>query len=155
MNLLHFYATYVYVEHYDNMEQRYTGRLLGVNLRDLLIFVTPTGYSDLLTLSTLLLLERTELQHIEQLPMFLQLRTAIGGTGEKQVCDGPDVVQTKDLRDKTGDLKVSELKVSHDLRGNIYVLEVHTNTFFSSSSGLTALEKDTILLFCSQGFMGM
>ena len=54
---------------------------MGVNLRDLLIFVAPSddlarGYSGLLTLSTLPLLELTELQHIERLRMFLQLRTA-------------------------------------------------------------------------------
>ena len=86
--------------------------------------------------------------------MFLQLGTAIGWTGEKQACDGPDVAQTKNLRDKTGDL-VSDLKISSDLRGNIYALEVHTNTFFSKNSGLTVLEKDTTLLFCSRGFTGI
>ena len=86
--------------------------------------------------------------------MFLQLRTAIGGTGEKQACDGPDVAQTKDLRDKAGDL-VSDLKISSDLRGNIYALKVHTNNFFSNNSGLTVLEKDTTLLFCYWGFTGM
>ena len=53
-----------------------------------------TGYTGLLTLSTLLLLERTKLKDIEQLRMFLQLRTAMGGTGEKQACYGPDVAQT-------------------------------------------------------------
>ena len=58
--------------------------------------------------------------------MFLQLPTAIGETGEKQACDGPDVAQTKDLRDKTGDL-VSDLKISSDLKEDIYTLEVHTN----------------------------
>ena len=73
---------------------------MGVNLRDLLIFVTLsdeliTGYSTFLTLSTLLLLELTELQRIERLRMFLQLRTAIGGAGEEQVYDGPDVTQTE------------------------------------------------------------
>ena len=102
-----------------------------MNLRDLLIFVTlsdelTTGYSGFLTLSTLLLLERTELQCVERLRVFLQLRTAIGGTGEKQARDGPDVAQTKDLRDKTGDL-VSDLKISSDLKKDIYTLEVHTN----------------------------
>ena len=45
--------------------------------------------------------------------MFLQLRIAIGGTGDERACDGPDVVQTKDLRDKTGDL-ISDLKISSD-----------------------------------------
>ena len=74
---------------------------MGVNLRDLLIFVTlsdelATGYSVSLALSTLLL-ERTELQRVERSRMFLQLPTAIGGTGEKQACNGPDVAQTKDL----------------------------------------------------------
>ena len=130
-----------------------------MNLRDLLIFVTlsdelTTGYSGLLTLSTLLLLERTELQCVEQLRVFLQLRTAIGGTGEKQARDGPDVAQTKDLRDKTGDL-VSDLKIPSDLKGKKYALEVHTNTFFSKSSGLPVLEKDATLLFCARGFKGM
>ena len=32
------------------------------------------------------------------------------------------------------------------IRGNIYALELNTNTFFSKSSGLTVLEKDTNLL---------
>ena len=54
--------------------------------------------------------------------MFLQLPTAIGETGEKQACDGPDVAQTKDLRDKTGDL-VSDLKISSDLKKDIYTLQ--------------------------------
>ena len=85
--------------------------------------------------------------------MFLQLRTTIGGTGEKQACEGKDVAQTKDLGDKTGDL-VSDLKISSDLRGNIYTLEVHTNTFVSNSSRLTVLEKDTTL-FRSRSFTGM
>ena len=130
-----------------------------MNLRDLLIFVTlsdelTTGYSGFLTLSTLLLLERTELQCVERLRVFLQLRTAIGGTGEKQARDGPDVAQTKDLRDKTGDL-VSDLKIPSDLKGKKYALEVHTNTFFSKSSGLPVLEKDATLLFCARGFKGM
>ena len=84
----------------------------------------------------------------------LQLRTAIGGTGEKQARDGPDVTQTKDLRDKTGDL-VSDLKIPSDLKGKKYALEVHTNTFFSKSSGLPVLEKDATLLFCARGFKGM
>ena len=75
---------------------------MGVNLRDLLIFVTLsdeliTGYSGFLTLSALLLLELTELQRIERLRMFLQLRTAIGVTGEEQVYDGPDVTQTEKI----------------------------------------------------------
>ena len=130
-----------------------------MNLRDLLIFVTlsdelTTGYSGFLTLSTLLLLERTELQCVERLRVFLQLRTAIGGTGEKQARDGPDVAQTKDLRDKTGDL-VSDLKIPSGLKGKKYALEVHTNTFFSKSSGLPVLEKDATLLFCARGFKGM
>ena len=130
-----------------------------MNLGDLLIFATlsdelATEYTGLLTLTTLLLLERTELQRIERLLMFLQLHTTIGRTGEKLASDGPDVAQTKDLRDKTGDL-VSDLKISSDLRGNIYALEVHTNTFFSNNSGLTALEKDTPLLFYSRGFTDM
>ena len=85
--------------------------------------------------------------------MFLQLRTAIGGTIEKQAWDGPNVAKTKDLHDKTGDL-VSDLKISFDLRRNIYALEVQTNTFFSNKSELTVLEKDTTLLFCFQGFLG-
>ena len=42
------------------------------------------GYTGLLTLSTLLLFERTELQCIEQLQMLLQLCAAIGETGEKR-----------------------------------------------------------------------
>ena len=75
---------------------------MGVNLRDLLIFVTLsdeliTEYSGFLTLSALLLLELTELQRIERLRMFLQLRTAIGGKGEEQVYDGPDVTQTEKI----------------------------------------------------------
>ena len=32
--------------------------------------------------------------------MFLQLHTAIGRAGKEQACDGPDVPQTKDLREK-------------------------------------------------------
>ena len=60
----------------------------------------------------------------------------------------------KDLRDKQGDL-VSDLKISSDWRGNIYALEVHTNTVFSNSGGLTVLENDTALLFRSLGFTGM
>ena len=76
-----------------------------MNLGHLLIFVTlsyelRTGYTGLLTLSTLLLLERSELQRIERLHMFLQLHRTIGGTGEKQECDGTDVAQRKDLREK-------------------------------------------------------
>ena len=89
-----------------------------MNLSDLLIFVTlsdklTTGYAGLLTLSTLLLLKLTELQRIEQLWMFLQLRKAIGGTGDERACNGSDVVQKKDLHDKTGDL-ISDLKISSD-----------------------------------------
>ena len=49
--------------------------------------------------------------------------------GDERACDGPDVVQAKDLRDKTGDLLL-DLKISSDWRGNIYALEVHTNPFF-------------------------
>ena len=54
---------------------------MGVNLSDLLIFVTLSeeltiGYTGLLTLSALLILELTEPQRIEQLRMFLQLRKA-------------------------------------------------------------------------------
>ena len=64
------------------------------------------GYTGLRTLSTLLLLERTELQCIEQLRMLLQLCAAIGETGEKRAWDGPDVAQTKDLHDRTGDLSI-------------------------------------------------
>ena len=51
--------------------------LVEVNLKDLLIFLTLSheltiGYAALLNLSTLLLLEPTELQRIELLRMFLQ-----------------------------------------------------------------------------------
>ena len=49
---------------------------------------------------------------------------------------------------------VSDLKIS-DLRGNIYALEVHANTFLTNNIGLTVLEKDTTLLFCFWGFTGM
>ena len=73
--------------------------------------------------------------------MFLRLCTPIEGIREKQACDEPDVAQTKDLRDKKGDL-VLDLNISPDLSGKIYALEVHTNTFFSNNSGLTVLEKD-------------
>ena len=45
--------------------------------------------------------------------MFIQLCTAIGGTGYEHACDELDVAQTKDLRDKTGDL-VSDIKMSSD-----------------------------------------
>ena len=38
---------------------------------------------------------------------------SIAGTGDECVCDGPDVVQTRDLRDETGDL-ISDLKISSD-----------------------------------------
>ena len=91
---------------------------MGVNLSDLLILVTlsdelTTGCAGLLTLSTLLLLKLTELPCIEQLQMFLQLHRAIGGTGDERACNGPDVVQTKDLHDKTGDL-IPDLKISPD-----------------------------------------
>ena len=132
---------------------------VGVNLRDLVIFVTlsdelTTGYSDLLTLSILILLELTELQRIERLRMFLQLHRAIGGTADEHACDGPDFAQTKNLHQKTGDI-VSELKISSDWRRNIYASEVHTDTLFLNSSGLTMLEKDTALLFRSRGSKGM
>ena len=50
--------------------------------------------------------------------MFLQSRKAIGGTGDERACNGPDVVQTKDLRDKTGDL-ISDLKIWSEWRGSI------------------------------------
>ena len=91
---------------------------MGVNIRELLIFVTLShelaiGYAGLLTLSTLLLFELTELQRIERLRMFLQLRETIRRTRDERACDGPDVVQTKDLRGKTGDL-ISDLKISSD-----------------------------------------
>ena len=36
--------------------------------------------------------------------MLLQLPTAIRGTGGENACGEPDAVQTKDLRNKTGDL---------------------------------------------------
>ena len=131
---------------------------MRVNLGELLILVTlsdelTTGYTGLLTLAALLQLEQTELQRIERLQMFLQLCTAIGGTGEKQACNGLHVAQTKNLRDKTGDL-VSDLKISSALKGNIYDFEIHKNTFSSNNSGLTVLEKDTTLIFRSWGFTG-
>ena len=72
----------------------------------------------------------------------------------KTSINGTDVAQTKDLRNKTGDL-VSDLKILSDLRGHINPLQVHTNTFFSNSSELTVLEKDVTLLFCSRRFTGM
>ena len=70
--------------------------LVGVNLRDSLIFIILSdelkmGYTGLLILSTLLLIKMTELQRIEQLQMFLQLHTAI----DKHACNGPGVLQTK------------------------------------------------------------
>ena len=73
-----------------------------MNLRDSLIFIIlsdelTTRYTVLLILSTLLLLELTELQRIERLQMFLQLRTAIGSTGDEHGCKGQGVLQTKDL----------------------------------------------------------
>ena len=81
----------------------------GSEFRDLLTFITPldqltTGYAGLLIFSTLLLLELTELQSIKLSQMFFQLRARIGGTGNEHACNGTDVVQTIDLRDKTGDL---------------------------------------------------
>ena len=60
----------------------------------------------------------------------------------------------QDLREKTGDL-VSDLKISSNLRRNIYALEVHTNTLSSNNGELTMLEKKTTLLFCSHSFAGM
>ena len=54
-----------------------------------------------------------ELQRVKRLQMFIQLCTAIGGTGYEHACDELDVAQKKDLRDKTGDL-VSDLKISSD-----------------------------------------
>lgn len=56
-----------------------------MSLRDLLTFITLsdeiiTAYTSLLMLSTLLLLERTVLQRIKRLQVFLQLRTAKGKT---------------------------------------------------------------------------
>ena len=59
-------------------------------------------------LPTLLLLELTELQHIKQFRMFLQLRRTIAGTDNEHVRNGTDVEQMNNLRDKTGDL-VSDL----------------------------------------------
>ena len=50
------------------------------------------GYTGLLILSTLLLIKMTELQRIEQLQMFLQLRTAIERTGDEDACNGPGVL---------------------------------------------------------------
>ena len=56
-----------------------------MSLRDLLTFITLsdeiiTACASLLMLSTLLLLERTVLQRIKRLQVFLQLRTAKGKT---------------------------------------------------------------------------
>ena len=86
--------------------------LVGINLRDSLTFIILSdelkmGYTGLLILSTLLLIEMTELQRIQQLQMFLQLPTAVERAGDKHACNGPGVLQTKDLRNKTTDL-VSE-----------------------------------------------
>ena len=72
--------------------------LVGVNLRDSLIFIILSdelkmGYTGLLILSTLLLIEMTELQRIEQLQMFLQLHTAIERAGDEHACNGPGVLQ--------------------------------------------------------------
>ena len=72
--------------------------LVGVNLRDSLIFIILSdelrmGYTGLLILWTLLLLEMKELQL--QLQMFLQLRTAIERTGDEHACNGPGVVKNK------------------------------------------------------------
>ena len=90
---------------------------MGVNLRDSLIFIILSdelkmGYTCLLILATLLL-EMTELRHIEQLQMFLQLHIAIERTGDEHACNGPGVLQTKDLLNKKIDL-VSDLKMSSD-----------------------------------------
>ena len=89
-----------------------------VNLRDLLTFITfsdelTIGYGGFVIFSTLLLLELTELQRLEQLRRFLQLRIVIGGIEDKHACDTQDVVQTNNLRDRTGDL-VSDLKILSD-----------------------------------------
>ena len=86
---------------------------MGVNLRDLLILVTPSaeltiGYSGLLTLSTLLLHKLRELQRTEHLQK--SLHKAKGGAEKEQACDGPDFTQTEDLRAKTGDLE-SDVKI--------------------------------------------
>ena len=72
--------------------------LVGVNLRDSLIFIILSdelkmGYTGLLILSTLLLIKMTELKRIEQLQMFLQLRTAIKRLGDEHACNGPGVLQ--------------------------------------------------------------
>ena len=88
---------------------------MSVRLRDLLIFVTlsdelTTRYSGLLTLSTLLLLELTELQRIKGLKIFYSYVQQYEKTGEEQACDGPDIAQTKDVCDKTGEL-VSDMKI--------------------------------------------
>ena len=115
--------------------------LVGVNLRDSLIFIILSdelkmGYTGLLILSTLLLIKMTELKRIEQLQMFLQLRTAIERAGDEHACNGPGVLQ-----------------ISFDWRGSIHALKVHTNIFLSSSSGLIVLEKDAALLFRFLGFL--
>ena len=44
-----------------------------------------------------------ELQRIKQFWMFLQLRRTIAGTDNEHACNGTDVEQTNDLRNKTGD----------------------------------------------------
>ena len=129
---------------------------VGVNLRDLVTFVTlsdesTTGYSDLLTLSILILLELTELQRIERLRMFLQWCRALGGTVDKHACDGPDIAQTKNWHQKTGDV-VSKLKISSDWRRNIYASEVHTDTLFLNSSGLNHVRKGCSLAISFSGF---
>ena len=72
--------------------------LVGVNLRDSLIFIILSDelkmdYTGLLILSTLLLIELTELERIEQLQMFLQLRTAIERAGDEHACNEPGVLQ--------------------------------------------------------------
>ena len=89
-----------------------------VNLRDLLTFITfsdelTIGYGGFVIFSTLLLLDLTELQRLEQLRRLLQLRIAIGRIEDKHACDTQDVVQTNDLRNRTGDL-VSDLKILSD-----------------------------------------
>ena len=131
---------------------------MGVNLRDSMIFIIlsdelKTGHTGLLILATLLLLEMTELEHIEQLQMFLQLHTAIERAGDEHACNGPGVLQTKDLLNKKIDL-VSDLKMSSDWRGTIHALKVETNIFLWSSSGLIEFEKDAALPFNYLGFLG-
>ena len=72
--------------------------LVGVNLRDSLIFIVLSDelkmdYTGLPILSTLLLIELTELERIEQLQMFLQLRTAIERARDEHACNESGVLQ--------------------------------------------------------------